>query len=139
MNKTTTILVSIGVLILIAVLYFSLRSVPSQEHPSETDRAQQSAPLTDHVANSVSEVSFEYKKDGSVEPKAVRVKEGEKVIIKISSDVADEAHLHGYDKSTPVEPGKVATLELIANQTGRFPIELEQIKKEIGILEVYPK
>ncbi len=65
--------------------------------------------------------------------------EGDSVIIKITSDIAEEFHLHGYDKSVELEPGKQAELAVTANLTGRFPFELEQSKTEIGALEVHPK
>ncbi len=65
--------------------------------------------------------------------------EGDSVIIKITSDFAEEFHLHGYDKSVELEPGKQADLTLTANITGRFTFELENSKTDIGALEVQPK
>ncbi|MGH3142057.1 MAG: hypothetical protein ACRDO9_02840, partial [Gaiellales bacterium] len=53
------------------------------------------------------------------------VEQGEKVAIVVGSDVADEVHLHGYDKSNDIAPGKQARLVFVASIPGRFEVELE--------------
>lgn len=72
-------------------------------------------------------------------PDVLKVTEGDLVDIKISSDVSEEFHLHGYDKSVDLEKGKTVNLKFSANLTGRFPYELEEDKVELGALEVSPK
>jgi uncharacterized cupredoxin-like copper-binding protein len=66
------------------------------------------------------------------------VKQGEKVAIVVGSDVADEVHLHGYDQSTDVAPGKQARLVFVASIPGRFEVELEDRGLQIADLEVRP-
>jgi hypothetical protein len=50
---------------------------------------------------------------------------GETVSIRVTSDVADEVHLHGYDKKVDVAPGAPATLTFTADIPGIFEVELE--------------
>jgi hypothetical protein len=66
------------------------------------------------------------------------VEQGEKVAIVVSSDVADEVHLHGYDKSTEVAPGKLARLVFVASIPGRFEVELEDRGLQIADIRVQP-
>jgi hypothetical protein len=64
------------------------------------------------------------------------VEKGETVRIVVFSDVADEVHIHGYDRSFPVRAGGEASGTFIANVTGIFEVELEQRKEKILELEV---
>jgi hypothetical protein len=50
---------------------------------------------------------------------------GSTVQLVVSSDVADEVHLHGYDRKVDVPAGGTATLSLVANVPGVFDVELE--------------
>ena len=51
---------------------------------------------------------------------------------------ADEAHLHGYDVSGPVAPGKTSRLAFSADVPGRFELELEQRGVVLAEIEVRP-
>jgi hypothetical protein len=66
------------------------------------------------------------------------VEEGNSVVIRVTSDVADEVHLHGYDLSADVAPGSPATIQFTADVPGRFEIELEDLGVQIAELEVRP-
>ncbi len=66
------------------------------------------------------------------------VGQGKQVAIVVSSDVADEVHLHGYDKMVDVAPGKPARLAFVASIPGRFEVELENRGLQIADLEVRP-
>ena len=57
----------------------------------------------------------------------VPVPVGETVNIVVTSDVADEIHLHGYDVSVPVTPDAPATLTFQATIPGVFEVELEEL------------
>jgi heme/copper-type cytochrome/quinol oxidase subunit 2 len=78
--------------------------------------------------------------DGEVTPNAERVEVGvgTSVILQIRSDVADEIHVHGYDEEIAVEPGKPATLEFGADETGRYEIETHESHKLVYQLVVTP-
>lgn len=60
------------------------------------------------------------------------------VIVTVTSDSADEVHLHGYDLSADVAPGTPATIRFTADAPGRFEIELENSGVQIAELEVRP-
>ena len=66
------------------------------------------------------------------------VEQGKKVAIVVGSDVADEVHLHGYDKTADVAPGKPARLVFVASIPGRFEVELEDRGLQIADIEVRP-
>ena len=53
----------------------------------------------------------------------IRVKQGDVVKLRWSSDRPIALHLHGYDVETKVEPGKVAEMTFAARATGRFSVE----------------
>lgn len=53
-----------------------------------------------------------------------KVKQGSRVVIEIVTDVADEVHLHGYDKEVRTSPGKPARLSFTADIPGVFEVEL---------------
>jgi hypothetical protein len=66
------------------------------------------------------------------------VARGRIVVITVTSDVADEVHVHGYDLTADVAPGGPATIRFTADAPGRFEIELENTGVQIGELEVRP-
>lgn len=61
---------------------------------------------------------------------------GETVVIEVTSDVADELHLHGYDKELMLEPGKPAKLKFTANIPGVFEIEMHEFTGQLAQLRV---
>ena len=68
----------------------------------------------------------------------IKVKGGDVARIVVVSDVADEVHLHGYDRSVDVAPGKPGRLRFRADAEGVFEIELEERALKIANLEVGP-
>ena len=66
------------------------------------------------------------------------VSQGDRVVLVVKSDVADEIHLHGYDKSTDVTAGGTARLPFTATLPGRFEVELESRGVQIADLTVNP-
>jgi hypothetical protein len=75
---------------------------------------------------------------GKVSPPTGRVKvaKGSTVTLQVTSDVADEIHLHGYDKSVDVEKGGTAKLTFRATLTGVFEVELENRALQLTQLQV---
>jgi len=82
-----------------------------------------------------------------VEPenRNVRVTQGENIEMIWNTDELVELHLHGYDISFEVSPGKATSITLKAHATGRFPIsshgfsgEHENSHNALLYLEVYP-
>jgi heme/copper-type cytochrome/quinol oxidase subunit 2 len=66
----------------------------------------------------------------------VTVATGEKVRIRVQSDVADEVHVHGYDLKKDVAPGKPAVIEFTADVPGSFEVELEEARRKLIDLQV---
>jgi hypothetical protein len=66
--------------------------------------------------------------DGRVEgvDQRVDVGLGDKVAIQVTSDAADEVHVHGYDKKVNVTPNQAATVSFTADIPGAFEVELEE-------------
>jgi hypothetical protein len=56
----------------------------------------------------------------------VTVSKGRQVVLIVSSDVADEIHLHGYNLKRDVAPGAPARLPFRATINGTVEVELEQ-------------
>jgi hypothetical protein len=66
----------------------------------------------------------------------VKVKRGSTVQLVVTSDKADEVHLHGYDKSVDVTAGGTARLTFEATIPGVFEVELEHGKVTLVRLQV---
>lgn len=66
----------------------------------------------------------------------VAVALGSTVTLEVTSDTADEIHLHGYDLSTPVTPGAPAVLTFTADIPGVFELELEESGVPLTQVEV---
>ncbi|HZN21994.1 MAG TPA: hypothetical protein VFB57_05490 [Gaiellaceae bacterium] len=78
--------------------------------------------------------------DGAAEGGIVRatVGQGDRVRLVVTSDVADEIHLHGYDVSRDVAAGGTVTLAFRASIPGRFEAELEERGVQIADITVEP-
>ncbi len=61
---------------------------------------------------------------------------GATVEVVVSSDVADEVHVHGYDRSSFVTAGASTTVRLVADLPGVFEVELEQRAAPLAELQV---
>jgi FtsP/CotA-like multicopper oxidase with cupredoxin domain len=66
----------------------------------------------------------------------VRVDRGARVRIRVQADRAEEVHLHGYDLSADVAPGRPAVIDFTADAAGVFEVELEQAKLPLFELQV---
>lgn len=58
-------------------------------------------------------------------PYRVKVALGEPLVLQVTSDVADEIHVHGYDITRDVAAGGTATLTFTPEAPGIFEVELE--------------
>jgi hypothetical protein len=61
---------------------------------------------------------------------------GSTVELVVASDVADEVHLHGYDRRSFVTAGASTTIRLVADLPGVFEAELEQRGVPLAELQV---
>lgn len=61
---------------------------------------------------------------------------GDEVLVRITADVADEVHLHGYDLLVSLEAGVTAELRFDATIPGVFELELHDARLPIAELEI---
>jgi hypothetical protein len=66
----------------------------------------------------------------------VPVNLGSTVALVVTSDVADEVHLHGYDRRADVPVGGTATIDFVADHAGVFEAELESRGIQLVQLEI---
>ena len=78
--------------------------------------------------------------NGAPEGGIVRTKidQGNRVLLVVRSDAADEVHLHGYDISRDVAAGGTVRIRFRAKVPGRFEVELEERGVQIAELTVNP-
>lgn len=113
-------------------------SPPAARAPSEGSRADATTSRSDRVReDDVPVVSVKGGQPvGGV--RELTFESGAEIRFAVRSDVADEAHLHGYDVSKPVEPGGSGTFELPADIEGVFELELEERGVPIAEISVVP-
>jgi heme/copper-type cytochrome/quinol oxidase subunit 2 len=63
---------------------------------------------------------------------------GDRIRFAVTSDVADEIHVHGFDVHKDVRKGGTVTFSFPAKFDGRFEVELEGRKQQIAELTVNP-
>jgi heme/copper-type cytochrome/quinol oxidase subunit 2 len=71
-------------------------------------------------------------------PKEIDVKKGDPVRFDVTSDVADEIHVHGYDFHKDVKKGGKVAFDFPAKIDGEFDVELESRSEQIASLKVEP-
>jgi hypothetical protein len=74
--------------------------------------------------------------EGGVQRAAVKL--GETAVLRVTSDVDDEVHVHGYDLTFDVGPGVAGEVTFEATIPGVFEVELHDARREILKLEVRP-
>jgi hypothetical protein len=70
-----------------------------------------------------------------VEPR-VPVKLGEQVLIRVTSDVPEEIHIHGYDLYADLVPGQTTEIGLVADLPGAYEVELHGAGRPLFQLRV---
>src|SRR2546423_4401971 len=68
----------------------------------------------------------------------ITVNKGNPVRFSVTSDVADEVHVHGYDFHKDVAKGGTVSFAFPAKVDGDFVIELESRSEQIAALRVEP-
>jgi hypothetical protein len=81
------------------------------------------------------EVTFAHGK-ASGDTGRVTVAAGTAVTLVVTSDVADEVHVHGYDIEKELAPGTPATLQFDATVAGVFEVELHHADTVLLRLQV---
>ncbi len=68
--------------------------------------------------------------------RTVKVRRGATVVVTVTSDIADEFHLHGYDRELELAAGRPGTLRLVASVPGVFEAELHHSGARLFELQV---
>lgn len=66
----------------------------------------------------------------------VNVTLGEQVVLRFTSDVVEEIHVHGYDLYTDLAPGTPAEIAFTADIPGSFEVELHEAGRPLFQLRV---
>jgi len=119
------ILITAGLVVLVALFFVVRPKNKEAAPPAATPGAPAVTAVTVRVA------------DGAVQgPERVKTDAGSKVRITVTSDAADEIHVHGYDLMQDVRPGEPATITFVADAPGVFEVELEDARLPLFELEV---
>lgn len=75
------------------------------------------------------------------EQRVVRVRQGEEVALRWTTDRRLTIHLHGYDLEQTLAPGPPVVMRFTARASGRFPVEIHGDGQErvLCYLEVHPR
>jgi Cupredoxin-like domain len=75
---------------------------------------------------------------GKITPntQTVKAEQGQKVMVTVTSDEADELHVHGYDKEVAMQAGKPGSVTFTADTKGTFEIETHESGKLVAKLIV---
>jgi preprotein translocase subunit SecF len=71
-------------------------------------------------------------------PKVYDVPFEQRVILTVTSDLADEVHVHGYDLMKDVAAGGTVKFSFVTTLSGSFEFELEDAHLRLGELSVAP-
>jgi hypothetical protein len=142
------LLIGLGVIVALVALFLVFRPGDDNEADTGTTTTAVTAPPT--IESGTTETATTAAPEGTELVVTIRggepvdgivraeAKKGDRVVVIVRSDVADEVHVHGYDLMADVAPGKPVRIEFTADLTGRFEIELEGRGKQIAQLTVLP-
>jgi hypothetical protein len=132
--------IALGAIAVAVVLFIVLRSSDEGDNDSGTQTTQQGTPSgqdgTQRQKQSYIVVVRNGKPVGGI--KKMEYRKGERVRFVVRSDVADEIHVHGYDRLREVRAGGSVRFDFPADLEGVFEVELEQRKEQIAELRVNP-
>ena len=141
--------VLLGLAVTVAVLAIVI--LPGGDDETENQPAaqtQQEQPQTPETAPTTpGETSERPKPKPKPKPPLLRAgaerelefEKGDTVRFRVRHSEPEEVHVHGYDLTKDLQPGKTATMSFEADIEGIFEIELEHSGTPIGTLKVEPK
>lgn len=72
-------------------------------------------------------------------PLEIRVKNGERIRFRVSSDSQDQVHVHGFNLEKAVVPGKSIRFSFSANIEGAFEVEMHGSGAIVAEIQVRPR
>lgn len=146
------LLIAAGALVLAAVLFFVLR--PDDEEPSASAPTTTAVTTTTGTTVTTPVVPQPPQPPPQPQPatveitirngtpvggiRRVTVAKGRRVVLVVTSDVADHVHLHGYDIMRDVAPGPPTRLAFRATIVGTVEAELEDSGVQIASITTKP-
>ena len=97
---------------------------------AEASRAASPSPTA-----TVIEVTYRGGEVSGVEPR-VPVSVGESVVLRVTSDVAEEIHVHGYDLYADIPAGGTGEVAFTADLAGAWEVELHEAGRPMFQLRV---
>lgn len=107
---------------------------PTSAAPSAAATSAAPAP-SPSPTGTVIEVSYAGGQVTGVDPR-VNATLGEQVVLRFTSDVEEEIHVHGYDLYTDLAPGVPAEIAFTADIPGSFEVELHEAGRPLYQLRV---
>jgi hypothetical protein len=138
-------LIAIGIAVAIVAFIVLRPGDDKKTTSSSTQAATQPAPAGTTPAQKpakpapppVTQITVEGGKPaGGIE--TIEVNKGDQIRFAVTSDVADEIHVHGYDLMKDVEAGGKVSFSFPAKIDGEFEVELENRAEQIANLVVNP-
>ena len=105
-------------------------AAPGSPGPAPSAVASSAAP-----APTVVEVTYAGGKVTGPGPR-VEVARGERVVLRFTSDVVEEIHVHGYDLYADLVPGQPAQIAFTADLPGSYEVELHEAGRPLYQLRV---
>ncbi|MGH3661219.1 MAG: hypothetical protein ACRDT8_06255 [Micromonosporaceae bacterium] len=105
---------------------------PMTAQPTESEATPSESPSAEAPTVRVKIKSGKVTAGGGVH----KIKLNSTVTLEITSDVADEAHVHGYDKTIKLKPGKPTRTTFTADIPGGFEVELHHAGTVLCELQV---
>jgi FtsP/CotA-like multicopper oxidase with cupredoxin domain len=150
MSRTARIILTLGAVVAVAIAGFVVLR-PSDDEPttaSDAPQATQTA-TTQTPATTTTEARKPKPRPKATlvrvsggQPvggvKTIEKRQGQTVRLTVSSDAADEVHVHGFDIEKPVGPGEPARFVFAADIQGRYEVELHGSGTQIAQIDVTP-
>ncbi|MDF5755771.1 hypothetical protein [Spongiactinospora sp. TRM90649] len=114
---------TVAMALLAVALTAACGPISEGHHPPGSSHATASGPAGEELP--LANIAV---RDGRVAPPPGRleVKVGERVSLSVTSDRADEVHVHGFDVGGKLVPGKPLTVTFVADRTGVFEVETHE-------------
>lgn len=144
-SRTTRALIAVAALVAVVVLFVVLAGGDdegSNDTTTATSKTATTQTQTTTTTRTVTAPPVERIVVEGGEPrggvKRLSFDSGERVRFSVTSDVADEVHVHGYDLSEEVPAGGTVRFGFPASIEGVFEVELEGRGVQIAELRVSP-
>jgi FtsP/CotA-like multicopper oxidase with cupredoxin domain len=149
MSRNSRLGLVLAALVALVVAFVALRPGDDDEEPTAAQpAAQESAPATtaSPARTAPAQTTTTPRRARRPQPpllqagreRELEVESGEMVRFRVRHPSPEEVHVHGYDISRDLRPGRTTTVQFRATLEGVFEIELEQSATPLAQLTVTP-